>query len=122
MNLLSLALSTGLLAAVLAFAPHHPVAAQTSNDSHAGHHAGNTSADGTTELATGEVRRVSKDTNKITLRHGEIKSLDMPPMTMVFVVRDVSVLDTLKVGDKVRFAAEKAPDGSYVVTRIQPEP
>ena len=95
MKPLSLFLRTGLLAVLLAFTSLHPVVAQTSNDGHAG----SASADGTTDLANGEVRRVSKDTNKITLRHGEIKSLDMPPMTMVFVVRDTSILDTLKVGD-----------------------
>ena len=74
------------------------------------------------EMTDGEVRKVSKDTNKITLRHGEIKSLDMPPMTMVFQVRDPAMLDKVKAGDKVRFAAEKGPDGTIVVTDIQGAP
>ena len=74
------------------------------------------------EMTDGEVRKVSKDTNKITLRHGEIKSLDMPPMTMVFQVRDPDMLDKVKAGDKVRFAAEKGPDGTIVVTDIQGAP
>lgn len=95
--------------------------AQAKPDDHAGHHAASTATVPALELATGEVRRIAKDTNKITLRHGEIKSLDMPPMTMVFVVRDSSMLDALKVGDKIRFAAEKSADGTYAVTRIEPE-
>ena len=37
-----------------------------------------------TGMIDGEVRKVDKDARKITLRHGEIKQLDMPPMTMVF--------------------------------------
>ena len=56
--------------------------------------------------------------NKITLKHGEIKSLEMPGMTMVFQVKDATMLDTVKVGDKVRFTAEKA-GGSLVVTTIE---
>ena len=34
----------------------------------------------------GEVRKIEKAQGKITLRHGELKGLDMPPMTMVFRV------------------------------------
>lgn len=70
------------------------------------------------ELAEGEVRRIQKETNRITLRHGEIKSLDMPPMSMVFQVKDPALLDQVKVGDKVRFVAEKAGN-NYFVTRIE---
>ena len=51
------------------------------------------------------MRKVDKDAAKITLKHGEIKSLEMPPMTMVFNVKDKAMLDQLKAGDKVRFKA-----------------
>lgn len=74
------------------------------------------------DMANGEVRRVSKEQSKITLRHGEIKSLEMPPMTMVFTVRDPKLLDAVKVGDKVRFRAAKEDSGTYVVTAIEPAP
>lgn len=70
------------------------------------------------EFAEGEVRRIQKETNRITLRHGEIKSLDMPPMSMVFQAKDPALLDQVKVGDKVRFVAEKS-GGTYFVTRIE---
>jgi Cu(I)/Ag(I) efflux system periplasmic protein CusF len=72
-------------------------------------------------LSEGEVRKVHKDTQKITLRHGEIKNLDMPGMTMVFRVKDPALLDQVKPGDKVQFVAEKL-DGALYVTRIQPKP
>ena len=49
-------------------------------------------------LSEGEVRRVDKEARKLTIRHGPIANLDMPPMTMVFQVPDVSVLDQVKVG------------------------
>jgi len=73
-------------------------------------------------MTDGEVRKVSKDTGKITLKHGEIKNLDMPPMTMVFQVKDPSALDKLKPGDKVRFHAEKQASGALVVTEIELSP
>ena len=66
-----------------------------------------------------EVRKVDKDAGKITLKHGEIKNLDMPPMTMVFQVKDKAVLDKVKKGDKVKFTAEKV-NGAYTVTTIEP--
>jgi len=74
------------------------------------------------EMASGEVRRIDKAQRKITLRHGDIKSLDMPPMSMVFQVRDAALLDAVKVGDKVLFAAAKEPDGTLIVTAIKPAP
>jgi Cu/Ag efflux protein CusF len=74
------------------------------------------------DMASGEVRRINKEQNKITLRHGEIKSLEMPPMTMVFTVRDPKLLDAVKVGDKVLFRAAKEDGGTYVVTAIKPAP
>lgn len=72
-----------------------------------------------TEMAEGEIRKVDKDTKKVTIKHGEIKNLDMPGMTMVFQVKDPAMLDTVKAGDKVRFKAESA-GGAIIVTEIQP--
>jgi Cu(I)/Ag(I) efflux system periplasmic protein CusF len=72
--------------------------------------------------ADGEVRKIDKAQSKITLRHGEIKNLDMPPMTMVFRVKDAKMLETVTVGDKVKFAAEKDSGGNYVVTQIVKAP
>lgn len=64
-----------------------------------------------------EVRKVDKAQGKLTLKHGEIKKLDMPAMTMVFRVRDPKMLDGLNVGDKVRIDADKV-DGQYTVTAL----
>ena len=70
------------------------------------------------DMTDGEVRKVDMDTKKITLKHGEIKNLGMPGMTMVFQVKDPAMLDKVKVGDKVRFTAEKA-GGAIVLTSIE---
>jgi Cu/Ag efflux protein CusF len=69
-------------------------------------------------MTDGEVRKIDKDAKKITLKHGEIKNLAMPSMTMVFQVKDPALLDSVKSGDKVRFRAENL-DGALVVTRIE---
>ena len=72
-----------------------------------------------TAMADGEVRKIDKAQGKITLKHGEIKNLEMPPMTMVFKVKDAALLDQVKQGDKVGFTAEKI-GGEYTVTGIEP--
>ena len=66
----------------------------------------------------GEVRKVDAAQKKITLKHGEIKNLDMPPMSMVFQVSDPALLAKVKAGDKVRFTADKI-NGAYTVTSIE---
>lgn len=71
-------------------------------------------------MTDAEVRKVDMDAKKITLRHGPIANLGMPPMTMVFQVRDPAMLDLVKAGDKVKFGAEKV-GGAYIVTRIENE-
>jgi Cu(I)/Ag(I) efflux system periplasmic protein CusF len=70
------------------------------------------------ELSEGEVRRIDKEQGKMSIRHGPLVNLDMPAMTMVFVVPDRAMLDQVKVGDKVRFQADKI-GGQYTVTRIE---
>ena len=70
------------------------------------------------DAAEAEVRKIDKDAKKITLKHGPIKNLDMPSMTMVFQVKDAALLDKLSLltpGDKIMFTAEQQ-QGAYVVT------
>jgi Cu(I)/Ag(I) efflux system periplasmic protein CusF len=69
------------------------------------------------EMTDAEVRKLDPEAKKITLRHGPIKNLDMPGMTMVFTVKDAALLDKLAAGDKVRFAVEQQ-QGALVLTRI----
>jgi Cu/Ag efflux protein CusF len=71
------------------------------------------------EMAEGEIRKISKDTGKLTIKHGPIKNMDMPPMTMVFTAKDPAMLDKVAVGDKVRFVVADE-GGKMMVTEIQP--
>ena len=70
------------------------------------------------DMTDGEIRKVDKDAKKVTIKHAEIKSLDMPAMTMVFHVKDPAMLDRVQSGDKVKFKVIKT-DSGYVVTDLQ---
>ena len=70
------------------------------------------------DMTVGEVKKIDKESQKITIKHGEIKNMDMPPMTMVFKALDPALLDKVKLGEKVNFTAEKR-DGAIVVTAIE---
>jgi Cu(I)/Ag(I) efflux system protein CusF len=67
----------------------------------------------------GQVTKIDESAGKITLKHGPIKKLDMnEAMTMVFRVQDPAMLKQVKVGDKVRFDADKI-NGQFTVTKIE---
>jgi len=61
--------------------------------------------EGAAMMSDAEVRKIDMARGRVTLKHGEIKSLDMPPMTMVFTVKDKAMLEGVKVGDKIKFKA-----------------
>lgn len=107
------------LAAATALALSGAAFAQTSGADHAAPHpAGASAPASTTPMADGEVRRVDKELDKLTLRHGPIASLDMSGMTMVFTVAAPKLLDTVKQGNRVKFPAVKV-DRAITVTAIE---
>ena len=96
---LASALSTGVLAQTTSSGtPSQPTSASAMTDA--------------------ELRKVDKGAGKITLKHGELKNLEMPAMTMVFQVKDKTMLDQVKTGDKVRFTADKV-GGAFTITHIE---
>jgi Cu/Ag efflux protein CusF len=85
--------------------------AQNMGTDHSAHHvAAPANAVKTTEA---EVRKVDQAAGKITLKHGEIKNIGMPPMSMVFQAKNPAMLAKIKVGDKVKFTAD---DNNGVLT------
>jgi Cu(I)/Ag(I) efflux system protein CusF len=72
-------------------------------------------------MSEGVVRKIDAANARITLRHGPLANLDMPPMTMVFRVQPPELLNAVKVGDKVTFHAEDI-NGTFTVTAIQAAP
>ena len=70
-------------------------------------------------MTDGEIKKVDQATGKVTIKHAEIKHMDMPGMTMVFTAKDKSLLGKVKPGDKVKFMVVNE-GGKMVVTDIQP--
>ena len=70
------------------------------------------------DMTPGEVRKIDKEAGKLTLKHGKIENLDMPGMTMVFKIRDISLLDNIQVGDKIKFKAIN-DKGKLTITDIK---
>ena len=105
------------LIAVASLALSGSAFAQASAADHAAHHP-SAAASAASPNTDGEVRKVDKDQGKLTLRHGPIVNLDMPAMTMVFKVADPKMLEAVKPGDKVRFAADNI-GGALTVTAIE---
>jgi Cu(I)/Ag(I) efflux system periplasmic protein CusF len=75
-------------------------------------------AAGAAAATEGEVKKVDVAQGKVTLKHAEIKNLDMPAMTMVFRAQPATLLNGLAPGDVVDFTADKV-DGQYVVTAVR---
>jgi Cu(I)/Ag(I) efflux system periplasmic protein CusF len=74
-----------------------------------------------TASSTGEVLKIDKAAERITLKHNGVKNLDLPPMSLVFRVRELQRLDGLNPGDRVRFTAERI-DGQFTVTSLSKVP
>lgn len=109
----SLARTGALIAATISVVP----LAYAAGD-HGAQHGSTPVQQASEDTTEGEVRKVDKGAKKITLKHGEIKNLEMPPMTMVFQVKDESMLESVKPGDKVRFKVERL-SGALVLTEIR---
>jgi Cu/Ag efflux protein CusF len=69
-------------------------------------------------MTDGEVKKVDKDAGKLTIKHGPLRNLDMPSMTMVFRVKDPTMLDQVKEGDKIRFVADRV-NGAITVVELK---
>jgi Cu/Ag efflux protein CusF len=71
------------------------------------------------DMVDGQVTKIDESAGKITLKHGPIKKLDMDEgMTMVFKAQDPAMLKSVKVGDKVKFEADRV-NGQFTITKIQ---
>lgn len=75
----------------------------------------------TPSMTDGEIKKVDPLNGKVTIKHGDIKHLDMPGMTMVFTAKDKAILSSLKPGDLVKFMVV-SEGGKMIVTDIQTNP
>ncbi len=110
-NIKSLVIATTLLSSVtFSYAASHAAAPAVSSAA--------TATATSLPMVNAEVRKVDLENKKVTLKHGEIKNLDMPGMTMVFQVKDTAMLEKVKAGDKVKFTTDKV-NGAYTVMTIE---
>ena len=70
------------------------------------------------KMTAGVVKKIDRDAGKLSIAHEPIENLGMPKMTMVFRVKEPRMLDAVKEGDKVNFAADRI-QGALTVTRIE---
>jgi Cu(I)/Ag(I) efflux system protein CusF len=108
------AFTTTLRAAIFTAACLAGASALAQHSGHEQHMAASAS-----DTAEGEIKKIDKVANKLTLKHGELKNLGMGGMTMSFRVKDAALLDKARQGDKVRFTVEKV-DGALTVTALEP--
>ena len=109
-TILAVSLSASVAMPALAGSGHEPM-------KHAQAAAGE-KAESMAMMAEGTVRKINKARKRITIKHGPLANLNMPPMTMVFRVKDEAMLDSVKPGDKVNFRAEDL-GGALTVTEIE---
>ncbi len=96
-------------------------AAARAADDHSGHmtHAAPVAAQANVLWADGTVKKLDKAAARVTIAHGPLDNLGMPPMTMVFRVKDAAWLGQMKEGDRIRFVADYVK-GSVTVVRYEP--
>ena len=70
------------------------------------------------EYTSGEITKIDAAQKKLTIKHGELTNLDMPAMTMVFAVAEDSMIEQVKVGQKIEFTADRV-NGRITVTDIK---
>ena len=107
------ALLAGVTSASTVYAAAHTGAPMSMGDSKK-----EVTSSASTDMTEGVIRKVDMDSKKITIKHGDIKNLDMTAMTMVFQVKNPAMLEQVKAGDKIRFKAEKL-NGAIVVTDMK---
>lgn len=59
------------------------------------------------EFTKGQVTKVDAEQKKLTVKHEELTSLDMPAMTMVFSVADEAMLEKVQEGSNIEFVADR---------------
>jgi Cu/Ag efflux protein CusF len=70
------------------------------------------------EYTRGVVNKIDTKAQKVTIKHEDLKNLDMPAMTMVFRVKDAAIIEKLKAGQNIEFVAERV-DGKLTVTEVK---
>ena len=103
---------------LVALAVSAALAGQAQSQSQSHHQHEPAAAAPSAPLSDGLVKKVDPAAGEVVIQHGQLDSIGMPPMTMAFGVADKAWLGKLKVGDRIRFAAE-LKKGNPVVSRYE---
>ena len=68
-------------------------------------------------LTDAEVKKVDPASGRITLKHGALENVGMPPMTMAFKAKDAAMLAEVHAGDKVKVRVENV-SGTLTIVRL----
>ncbi len=68
----------------------------------------------------GVVKSVRTEQGKVKIEHGPIDKYEMPSMTMVFKVEDLSMLEGIEPGTEVGFDVDNS-SGGFVITHLMPK-
>ncbi|KHK59717.1 RND transporter MFP subunit [Burkholderia sp. A9] len=74
-------------------------------------------AESNTALTDAEVKKVDAASGKITIKHGALGNVGMPPMTMAFKAKDAAMLAEVHAGDKVKVRVENV-NGTLTIVKL----
>ncbi|MFM0509262.1 copper-binding protein [Paraburkholderia sp. RL17-373-BIF-A] len=69
-------------------------------------------------LTDAEVRKVDSATGMVTLKHGTLENVGMPPMTMAFKAKDAAMVKQVHEGDKVKVRVENV-NGTLTIVKLE---
>lgn len=69
-------------------------------------------------LTEAEVKKVDAATGMVTLKHGALENVGMPPMTMAFKAKDAAMVKQVHEGDKVKVRVENV-DGTLTIVKLE---
>uniref|UniRef100_E1TEK8 Efflux transporter, RND family, MFP subunit n=1 Tax=Burkholderia sp. (strain CCGE1003) TaxID=640512 RepID=E1TEK8_BURSG len=70
-------------------------------------------------LTDAEVRKVDAETGMVTLKHGALENVGMPPMTMAFKAKkNAAMVKQIHQGDKVKVRVENV-DGTLTIVKLE---
>ncbi|MBP0593771.1 copper-binding protein [Paraburkholderia sp. LEh10] len=72
-------------------------------------------------LTEAEVKKVDTETGMVTLKHGALDNVGMPPMTMAFKAKDAAMVKQVHEGDKVKVRVENV-DGALTIVTLKKQP
>ncbi len=77
-----------------------------------------TKASASSALTDAEVKNVDTASGMVTLKHGALENVGMPPMTMAFKAKDAAMARRVHEGDKVKVRVENV-NGMLTIMKME---